>query len=321
MSRSHDQDFKNLILDYPRQALDFFAHEEAIPPGEKVEITPIRQEMLKDRLGDRFHELDVPLKVEWEDGRREILLFLLEQESDPSRFSIHRLGVYCLKLAELYDTQRVVPVVIFLKASPSLPTHLQLGGDRHKFMSFHYLSCTLGDLPFQQFLASDNIVARICLKYMAGALDDKVALWNSTNTGILQLESDPNKQDKYLDMVNRDLELSDEELQEYARRYPKESEQMAGIFQRKWEEGMQSGLQQGMQQGIEQGLQQGMQQGMRQGVQQGSQSMLARLLRLRFGELSATTQARLEAASQTELDQWAERILTAQTLDEVFRVQ
>ncbi|MDO5104142.1 MAG: hypothetical protein Q4D91_14835, partial [Lautropia sp.] len=119
--------------------------------------------MLKDRLGDRFHELDVPLKVEWEDGRREILLFLLEEESDPSRFSIHRLGVYCLKLAELYETPRVVPVVIFLKGSRSLPTKLRLGGERHEFMSFRYLSCILGDLAFEQFLASDNIVARICL--------------------------------------------------------------------------------------------------------------------------------------------------------------
>jgi len=56
----------------------------------------------------------VPLLVEWPDGRREALLFVLEEESDPRRFSIHRLAHYCLDLSRLLKTERVVPVVIFL---------------------------------------------------------------------------------------------------------------------------------------------------------------------------------------------------------------
>ena len=62
-----------------------------------MRITPIRQEQLKKRLGDRFRELDVPLLVEWPDGRREALLFVLEEETDPKRFSIQRLAHYCLE--------------------------------------------------------------------------------------------------------------------------------------------------------------------------------------------------------------------------------
>ncbi len=84
---THDQNFKNLILDYPRQALQFFAPVEADAIDGKARITPVRQEQLKDRLGDRFRELDVPLLVEWPDGRREALLFVVEEESDPGRFS------------------------------------------------------------------------------------------------------------------------------------------------------------------------------------------------------------------------------------------
>ena len=37
---SHDQNFKNLILDYPRDALAFFATEEAPLPEDDVEIIP-----------------------------------------------------------------------------------------------------------------------------------------------------------------------------------------------------------------------------------------------------------------------------------------
>lgn len=50
---------------------------------------------LKERLGDRFRELDVPLLLEWPDGRRAAVLFAFEEESETSRFSIHRLAHYC----------------------------------------------------------------------------------------------------------------------------------------------------------------------------------------------------------------------------------
>lgn len=71
----HDQNFKNLILDYPVQSLEFFAGKEAGSDLSEARIIPIRQEQLKERLGDRFRELDTPLLVEWPDGRREAILF------------------------------------------------------------------------------------------------------------------------------------------------------------------------------------------------------------------------------------------------------
>lgn len=61
---SHDQHFKNLVLDYPREALAFFAAAEAQQLTPEVRITPVREEQLKERLGERFRELDIPLLVE-----------------------------------------------------------------------------------------------------------------------------------------------------------------------------------------------------------------------------------------------------------------
>jgi hypothetical protein len=40
----HDQSFKNLILDYPREALAFFAAEEAAALDPAVRVVPLRQE-------------------------------------------------------------------------------------------------------------------------------------------------------------------------------------------------------------------------------------------------------------------------------------
>jgi len=65
---SHDRNFKNLILDYPRQALASFAAEEAADHLPSAEIFPARQEQLKNRLGDRFRELDVPTFPYWSNG-------------------------------------------------------------------------------------------------------------------------------------------------------------------------------------------------------------------------------------------------------------
>jgi hypothetical protein len=47
----HDHNFKNLIVDYSWQALSFFAYEESEGIGPEVRITPVRQEQLKERLG------------------------------------------------------------------------------------------------------------------------------------------------------------------------------------------------------------------------------------------------------------------------------
>ncbi|MDO4684062.1 MAG: hypothetical protein Q4B17_14945, partial [Lautropia sp.] len=184
MPQSHDQDFKNLILDYPLAALAFFVPEEARRLGPEVRIIPVRQEQLKDRLSDRFFELDVPLLARWPNGEQAELLFVLEEETDPRRFSIHRLGVYCLQLAQHFKTNRVVPVVIFLKSStrprrlrgrlaardsPAVQApgaHLQLGGAHRPVMDFQPFIVRLDDLPAAQHLDSPNIVARITLPCM-----------------------------------------------------------------------------------------------------------------------------------------------------------
>lgn len=67
------------------------------------------------------------------------------------------------------------------------------------------------------------------------------------------------------------------------------------------------------------GMQQGMQQGMVRGVAQGEQTLLLRQLRRRFGEIPETTRQRLKSAGPDELETWADRVLDAKTLAEVFR--
>ena len=58
--------------------------------------------------------------------------------------------------------------------------------------------------------------------------------------------------------------------------------------------------------------------GMLLGKLEGGTSLLARQLMKRFGPISASTHARLSSTTEAQLQTWADRILDAQSLAEVF---
>ncbi len=270
---SHDQNFKNLIVDYPREALAFFAAEEAPRPEDDVRIVPVRQEQLKERLGDRYRALDAPLLVDWADGRRDAVVFALEEESDWRRFSPHRLARYCLDLAEMFDTDRVVPVAIFLRAADRAPASLVLGTGRRHYLVFDYLACKLAEMPAGRWLDSDNLVARVNLPNMRSPARDRVDVYARAVHGLLTLETDGARQAKYMEFIDIYAGLTDNEFRRYRRQHPQESSIVTGLIQRARaegiERGMERGIERGMERGIEQGMERGIEQGMERGIEQG----------------------------------------------------
>ncbi|SJM89281.1 DUF4351 domain-containing protein [Crenothrix polyspora] len=248
----HDQNFKNLILDYPREALAFFAQEETGEDLNHARIIPIRQEQLKDRLGDRFRELDVPLLVEWPNGDREAIVFVLEEETQSNRFSIHRLAHYCLDLAELMETDRVIPVVIFLNAGTRRDS-LRLGGDRHSYLEFHYLACDLKRLAASDYKDSSNIIARLNLPNMNYPKQERLQIYLAAQLGLLQMEPNPNKQRKYVDFIDYYADLSEQEMIEYQTYYLNDEGEIMGFAQHFRQEGRQEGHQEGLQEGLQKG--------------------------------------------------------------------
>ncbi|EIC19812.1 DUF4351 domain-containing protein [Thiorhodovibrio frisius] len=287
---SHDQNFKNLILDYPRQAIEFAAASEAARLGEEVRILPLREEQLKERLGERFRELDVPLLLEWPDGRRQALLFVFEEETEPGRFSIHRLIHYCVDIAELYQTERVVPVVIFLHPGQFRET-LSLGSDTRVYLHFSYLAWPLFGLKARDYFDSSNLVARLNLPNMQYAPEEKVEVYAQAVRGLRTLEPDRERQIKYLDFVDIYANLDENERQRYQQDYAEEIETMSAFADRFIEQGM----------------------------QQGEAAILMRQFARKFGSDSAETyRPRIESAKPEQLEAWSERILTAETPETLF---
>jgi len=286
---SHDQNFKNLIADYPRDAIELFAAAEAHLLDTDVEITPVRQEMLKDRLGDRHRELDVPLLLQWPDGRREAILFVLEEETDPRRFSIRRLAHYCLDLTDMLGTERVVPVVIFLRAGP-FPRDLRLGTELNTFLDFRYLAYALAEEPARAHFESGNIVARLNLPNMAHDPAERVEVYGHAVRGLLQLEPDPERRLKYVDFIDIYAALDETEQALYRERHTEEAEKMTRFAERFIE----------------------------QGTRQAEARVLLRQLTLKYGELPDWARERIEAADSETLLVWLDRVLTADSLEAVL---
>ncbi len=293
---THDQNFKNLILDYPRESLMFFASREAFDLSPDVRITPVRQEQLKDRLGDHFHELDTPLLAEWPDGSRATILFVVEEETEPDRFSIHRMGRYCLHLSELFKTDRVVPVVIFLRPG-SHPVSLVLGGDWNTYMFFRFIACDLGRIPAEKYMTSTNIVARLNLPNMAYPHERRIDVYAEAREGLVELEPNPEKWIKYSEFIDLYAGLDEKEFIRYKEEYlPKSAHKEAIMeFTRSYFDA-----------------------GKKEGIQEGAILTINRLLSLRFKNIPKWAAELLKKAGQRDLEQWTDRILDAKTIEEVF---
>nr|WP_281494873.1 hypothetical protein [Marinobacter sp. S6332] len=296
-------------MDYPVQAIQLFSPQESEAITCEARIVPLRQEQLKERLGKRFRELDVPLLAEWPDGRREALLFVLEEESDPRRFSIHRLAHYCLDLAELCKTDRVVPVVIFLNTNGSEARQLSLGSERYKYLCFNYIRCALPELRAEDHWNSNNLIARLCLSLMSWREEQKLEVYARAVQGLSTLEPDPEKQLKYLDFIDIYTALDDNEMELYQQKYPQESSTMANLSDRLRAEGMEKGL--------EQGLEQGMEKGMHEGIE----GMLRKQIQLKFGPIPAWADERISSATNEQLEIWVTAILSEETLESLLALE
>ena len=189
--------------------------------------------------------------------------------------------------------------MIFLNSTGSEPVRLSLGGDRHEYLAFHYVRCALQEWHAEDHWESNNLIARLCLNLMQWKAEQKLEVYARAVRGLSTLEPDPEKQLKYIDFIDIYSALDDNEMEQYKAQYPQEDKTMASLTERLRAEGMA--------------------QGMEKGMENGERAVLSRLFRRRFGPLDPQTRHQLEVADQQQLELWAERILDADSLADVFQ--
>jgi len=65
----------------------------------------------------------------------------------------------------------------------------------------------------------------------------------------------------------------------------------------------------------------GLQESQKVGRKAGVEGTLRKLITLKFGEIPESASKRLEQATDEQLDSWVERILTANSLDDLFKTR
>ena len=220
---SDDQNFKNLICDFPLEAIQFAAPEEAdmLPPG--VKIDPWKQETLKERLGDSFRELDVPLEVEFPNGEKEAIIFVFENEARSRADFLHYLAIVCLNISRAKKTRRVVPVAIHLKRRTPLKTRLTLESDCKTYLEFNCISCVLHTMKASDHSGSSNIFARLLLPLMAHDPKDNLLVARQSAEGLVALSSIQELRVKYYDFIAHYAQITEAQEKEFFEKYISES--------------------------------------------------------------------------------------------------
>ena len=117
----------------------------------------------------------------------------------------------------------------------------------------------------------------------------------------------------------RDTEVEPEWMQRYFHKLgPGAQEAYMTGAEVLMEKGRIEGIEKGRIEGMEKGRVEGMEKGRSQGRAEGEAQIVLRQLTRKFGELPAHVTERVRNGTSEQLEQWADRLLTASQLDEVF---
>nr|VFK79153.1 MAG: Predicted transposase YdaD [Candidatus Kentron sp. SD] len=119
--------------------------------------------------------------------------------------------------------------------------------------------------------------------------------------------------------ANRDLDKQIEETEKMLTRIDMTRIPSYRIGMEKgMERGRLEGIEKGMEKGRLEGMEKGMEKGIEKGMEKGEAMFLARQLGQKFGALPPTVEQRIGRARSEELAMWGKRLLSAESLDEIF---
>lgn len=138
---------------------------------------------------------------------------------------------------------------------------------------------------------------------------------------LLRLEKNIDNQLNFERFIRTYAPLDAEEERRYNKIYAKEVAHMMSVREEVISSVREELERKGEARGRLIGREEGIQIGEKQGTVNGQRQTLARQLARRFGPLDPATERRLAEAGAEQLDYWTDAILTAGSLEEVFRLQ
>jgi len=212
-----------------------------------------------------------------------------------------RMFKYFARLHEKYGVP-VYPIAVLSYDTPRRPEPDRYGVafPDWEVLAFSFRTVQLNRLNWRDYLGNHNPVASALMAKMAIDPKDRPRVKAECLRLLVTLKLDPARRRFISGFIDTYLRLRQEELQVFdhlitTEFLPTEQEQAMELTTSWKEEGIQLG------------------------IQQGESRLLKRQLLRRFQTLPDEVQARIETASPEQLGQWADNILEATTLDEVFK--
>ena len=188
--------------------------------------------------------------------------------------------------------------------------------DDDRFMWFRYVSVVLPDWQAIDHIDTDNVVEQVLLTTMSGKGLDRVDIVGRAIRNLIRLEKDIDNVLNFEKFIRAYAQLDAEEERRYKEIYAQEDAHMMSVR----EELERRGERRGRRIGREEGREEGRAEGREEGRQNARQTLIS-LLTAKFGASAAGVLDRVEAGSQEQLARWTLAVLTANTPEEVFRLQ
>jgi len=260
--KSHDQNFKNLFSDFPRQALEWILPQAVEELGNIHKIEFLRQEPKKRKLSDPLFILDLSILFHF--ARKKLLLWLLEFQEEKSKFSAYKIAHYTLDMMEAHPDAVVIPTVLFTdrkkwRGEKDVTGELSSKFGKETFLYFRYVFIRLFEYQAKDYYDSPNPLARILLPKMDYPPEERITVIQKAWKGLYEL-TNPLLFEKYLDFIDIYAEIKEDEKEMLFHELSQKEETVMlaqYIKQKGYDEGIQQGIQEGIQKGIQEGIRQG----------------------------------------------------------------
>lgn len=246
---AHDQNFKNLFLDFPKEALEWFLPETLQKWGSVHHVEFLRQEPKKRKLSDAHLILDMPILFTFQ--AHQLLLWLVEFQEDKTKFSIYKLLRYVTDLMEAHPEALVIPTVLFTERTEwkkDVLRQLDAKLEPQVFLHFEYVFVKLFDYNARDFYNSRNPIIKILLPKMKYTPEERWDVIKQAYTGLFQLAS-LELFEKYIDFIDVYAEVREDERQVICQELQQHEETIM-IAQYIRNEGKQEGLREGLREGL-----------------------------------------------------------------------
>ncbi|MBK8252045.1 MAG: Rpn family recombination-promoting nuclease/putative transposase [Polyangiaceae bacterium] len=299
----------------------------------KVEPGAFVDEALKASYSDLLFSVEL-------DGSKTFIYLLLEHLARPQRFLLFRLLGYLVRFLDrwLQDHPNathlpvVIPILLchgrtpwtyplcfeeLVNAPPDVRVLVQDFIPKFRAL-VDDLSTVSDDALRTRAMTEFGKVTLWCLKTATSTKDllRTAELWETHLRSLLQSPSGAAAMSvvfRYMLSVHEGSEKT--VLPKLAKALKMEDHQIMATIA---EQLIAKGEKRGVKKGQKQGRKEGVELGRKEGVELGERTTLLRLLQRKFGSVPTQIIAQVNRANQTQLDTWVDRILTANTLADVF---